>query len=468
MGFERSSLKLEFNQHEETSEFKAKAVLKADYDGRTVVIATTDEKGGLQMNNDLYQELHAKGDNEGKQFILNAWKSAQETIKKDEEQQLNLKNKGVNAFLNSYRVSEVKYKEFKDKVEDTEQNPFGRLAVCVAECAKYVGGYIAHNKVFDKLGEGFQKVKNLASDLKYIAYTMNDEKSKDMMSQLIPQKIKDNVQGFISKWKDMTAEIKSHIIESGKAKGEINTALLSWDSKIDAEALNQNLSKLADQTREETGLDEVISIANDVEKNVGGMDYETYKECERVVETVGERPELHIISQPNYEPQTLYGGENSILYRKDQMKYMEKVFPEQLKQIVGNIYATDYVAQEAKEGGISFETPYVMAVRCSEYSEPCFKATVFNKEGTKFDMVFNPDMEMIQLSKKGITQEVGEVVFNNTAKAQYIDHSVVNNGQTKAFLDKMPVAQQSIDNFNHDKSKGYAQPTQQRTAPVQG
>ena len=77
-------------------------------------------------------------------------------------------------------------------------------------------------------------------------------------------------------------------------------------------------------------------------------------------------------------------------------------------------------------------------------------------------------MEMIQLSKKGITQEVGEVVFNNTAKAQYIDHSVVNNGQTKAFLDKMPVAQQSIDNFNHDKSKGYAQPTQQRTAPVQG
>lgn len=440
MRFNDKSLKLEFDQDKENADFKAQMTLKAEMDGKTVVLAQSNEQGKLIMDSTLLVSLTERED---KQFMLNAFKSAQDTIKKDEERQLAYLNKGMNPFF--YREYEVRMQNFKNKADELEENPFGRLAVALGDCAKCVGGYVAHNHAFESLGKAYNSIKDLATGVKFIANACEDEKTKPFMGQLISNKIKDAVNFFIPKWKDITKVFTPSI-------GGINDKWARWD-KLDEEEAGKRIENLAKETREGTQLDEVLDIANEVSVNVGAMDYKTFKACENVMDTVGGRNELYIVSKPMF-------------YKEELMAFQTnetmKVFPEAYEQIYEGITGSKGV-QDANN---TIVLASISAEKSAMYEEPIFKATCVNKNGTEFNMVFAPTLEMIQLTKKDINKEAGEVLFNNT-NTKHLDLSAIQNGETKAFIKEAPIVEKSIENYTHGKGREVAQPTQQRNQPTQ-
>lgn len=440
MSFNDKSLKLAFDQNKGNT-------LTAEMNGKVVVLAKNSEQGNLTMDGTLFANLTEKED---KQFMLNAFKSAQETVKKDEEHQLALKNKGVNQFLISYREAEVRMQNFRNKSDELEENPFGRLAVALSDCAKCVGSYIAHNHAFESLGKAFNDIKDLATDVKFVANTCEDEKTKPLMRQLLSNKIKDAVNTFIPKWKDITKVFTPSI-------GGINDKLTRWD-ELNTEEIDRKIENLTKETRESTGLDEVIDIANEVSVNVGAMDYKTFKACENVIDTVGGRNELYIVSEPIFYQEGVSREELMTFQTNEAMK----VFPEAYEQIYENITGSKGVQDTNKTTVLTG----ISAEKSAMYEEPIFKATCINKNGTEFNMVFAPTLDMIQLTKKDIDKGTGEVLFNNT-NTKHLDLSAVLNGETKAFIKEAPVVGKSIDNYTHGKGREVTQPIQQRNQPTQ-
>lgn len=404
--------------------------LLIERDGKMVALARTDEKGVLALNNDLLLEMT---DRDERKMALSMFQRASETLEAKKKELTEHLANGVNIYLGAYKEMVVARQTFKEKLEDVARHPWLNLQKALHDLKDNYGGLIKATNSFDIHFDSYKEIKDVTSKVDYIAGAYQNEETEFAVKGFVENTVVEKaVEGLLPQIERLKA------LSEPIVKYEDTTRNI-FGGKIDHYDMATAVKECMDAIRQGIDLENAVELTDEVYAFVdkdraverASYSYNMHKLCEKITEFYGGSTEAFLdMSNMNKT------GEKDV-------DFVRNVYPDEFKTIVGEIMDKSSI----KFGDIAHID--IRAVECAYYGfgNACFEVEIAKKNGTTFNLLFDPKCEVAQICKSDIGKETGECIFNRANNKHWIDFSVTNNGETKTLIDQMPCVKESVDKF---------------------
>lgn len=414
-----------------------------DLKNKTLTAIVNDEKREIvaRLNKDgkfeptiFLPDIDAKG---VRDEFLKMFTKAGNEIKKAEEKLNEGLKKGINGYLNIQKQADLYRKSFKEKVEETLNKPFLRLQNSLHELKENIGKVIKESKTYPIYFESYQNLKETTQKVDYVASALTNPLTEDIAESIVNGESVGKALyarlDEIKRLNDLTKPIAEYD----------NTVRRILHGEIDHYDTARAIDECMKAIQEGLKLEKMVELTEEVYAYAGknrdsalkGYNYDIHALCTKMSEYMGGMP------TPFVNVQNLNNTD------KSNIDFVKENYPKEFGLIMEGL-----LNKETEFGNV--ETMDLRAVKTTYYEEPCFELTIYNKSGTAFNLMFNPDAEVCQICKKEIDKEEGICIFNNTNNHQWIDLSATRNGESKKMIDDMPFVRKSLDKFVKDRGMG--------------
>lgn len=406
--------------------------LSARVNGENVeIVAKMNEKGKFEPTISL-SDIEDKSVREK---FLSMFTRAELEIRKEQEKIADRLEKGINGYLGIHKEADLNRKSFMEKVAETTNKPFLKLQSALYELKNNISTVIKEHKTYPIYFDSYKSLKETTQKVDYVASALTNPATADLAESIVNSE---------SVGKALYARIDeiNRISKLAKPIAEYdNNIRRILHGDIDHYDTARAISECMDAINKSLELEKMVELTEEVynyagksrDKALEGYNYTVHALCRKMSEYMGGMPTpfVNVININNTE--------------LDDTQYVKENFPKEFGVILDNL--TD----KNTDLGI-IDKLELKAVKTPYYKDrPCFELTCYNKMGTSFNLMFNPDCEVCQICKKRIDEEQGKCIFNNTNLHQWIDLSATGNGESKAMIDSMPFVKKSLDKFVKDR-----------------
>ena len=412
--------------------------LTAVLDGKQVTIASVDKTGKFALDMELMNSL----DRADRGLALNKYAEAKDVIDNEEKKQAEMLKKGVNAFLTEYTSADLERRSFAEKFTETVRKPFLMLQNGLHEVRDAFADFIKSTKSYEIHFDAYKDVDDVTAKVDYVASAYTNPETKDLIAPLVELPVVEEVCDKILPSLHSIRKTLEPVAEYDHGIKKI------FNEGIDHYDMNRGIQTCMDAIRQGIDLENMVELTEDVYEHIGTTKDEALKEYDF---------NMHLLCRKITE---FMGGDTSafvnvVNLNKDKdmsdVDFVRENYRDAYETICGKIMEGNYLLENHP-----IHTS-IKAVECPTYygvGNTCFEVEIAQQNGTTFNLLFDPNLEVAQICKKEIDKEQGSCIFNKTNNKHWIDLSVTRNGDTKALIDTMPCVKESLDKYVKENHLG--------------